>query len=310
MGMAEVVPGVSGGTIAFISGIYERLINAIKAVDGQALQYLLRGKWKSFFQKIDGVFLLFLLLGMIGGLLVGIFLISHLIEVYPIPMWAFFFGLILGSAIYIALKIKDWNLKSILLLIGGFGFAYFITRGMPMSGIDSPWAYFLAGTVAISALILPGISGSFILLILGMYTLVLHNVKSILTSMDIQALIKIAAFGVGILIGLALFSRVLSWTFKNYKYPTYALLTGFIFGSLNKIWPWKIPTMGLDKEGQFIAIQPGQVMDWEEIKIVAEQNVGPYHSAIQESHLATVIVLVVLGLAIIYGIAKVEKKAD
>ena len=242
MGIAEVIPGVSGGTIAFITGIYERLINAIKSVLGlEAIRSLKQGGFGAAWKAIDGIFLLFLVLGMGIGIVAGAFGVSYLLETYPEMVWAFFFGLIVASAIYIGRQVSPWNLASIVALVLGIAIAYWITVANPSGGNESPVFVFFAGAIAISALILPGISGSFILLLMGMYQFILHETlkEGVLENQEAGALITLVIFGLGCLLGLATFSRVLSWTFKRYKNTTLALLTGFMIGSLNKVWPWR-----------------------------------------------------------------------
>ncbi|GJM31298.1 MAG: DUF368 domain-containing protein [Saprospiraceae bacterium] len=240
MGIAEVIPGVSGGTIAFITGIYERLINAIKGILGPEVIGTLRNNgFKAAWRVADGNFLLFLLLGMLTGLVAGVFGVSHLLAEYPSLLWAFFFGLIIASCIYIGRKVKSWGIAEIIAILAGTALAYYITIANPAQGSESLLVVFVAGMIAISALILPGISGSFMLLLMGMYTFILPTVKTALKTFDTGSLIVVAVFALGCLVGLALFSRILAWTFKNYHDPTLALLTGFMLGSLNKIWPWR-----------------------------------------------------------------------
>lgn len=240
MGIAEVIPGVSGGTIAFITGVYEQLLNAIKSLLGpELIKSLRRGGIKEAWKEVDGPFLFFLLLGMAGGIIAGVFGVSILLEKYPVLVWAFFFGLIIASAIYIARQVDHWKVRQILGLILAIVLAYWITIATPAQGTSSLWMVFLAGSIAISALILPGISGSFILLLMGMYTVVLPEIKNALSTFDTGSLLLVAVFALGCLFGLATFARGLSWTFKNYKNTTLAILTGFMIGSLNKIWPWR-----------------------------------------------------------------------
>lgn len=239
MGMAEVIPGVSGGTIAFITGIYEQLLQSIKAFGPALVPAWKSGGIKGVWEKVNGNFLLFLGAGMILGIVVGVFLITWLLEHYPPVIWSFFFGLIIASAVYIGKQVPVWNWSSLLLLVGGAGFAYWITVASPTSGSEAWWFIFLSGMIAISALLLPGVSGSFILLLLGMYTLIVPAVKEALTSFDPHSLTIMAVFGTGCLVGLAIFSRILSWLFIHYRWHTLALLTGFMLGSLNRLWPWQ-----------------------------------------------------------------------
>ena len=233
MGAADVVPGVSGGTIAFISGIYEELLNSISSFKFSLINVLKNEGIKVVWKKINGSFLLALFIGICFSVLSLAKLIENLLENHPILIWSFFFGLVLASIIYIAKQIKLWNIKCYLYLIFGLIFAYYITTLNPViSQNSSPWFLFLAGMIAICAMILPGISGSFILVLLGAY-------KPILNAINTKDFFSIIIFMAGAILGLLTFSRVLKWLFSKYKNYTLALLIGFIAGSLNKIWPWK-----------------------------------------------------------------------
>lgn len=242
MGIAEVIPGVSGGTIAFITGIYEQLIDAIKKVLSPEVFGLLKSSTRtSSWQTLHGSFVLYLLSGMVIGIGIGIFGIAHLLENYPEWVWAFFFGLIVASVIFLFRQVRSWDLSKALTLILSAAGAYWITVVQPAQGNEALWFVFVAGMIAISALILPGISGSFILLLLGMYQFILHdNLKEgLLENQDPQALLTIFVFGLGCLTGLGTFSRVLGWMFRTWHDLTMALLTGLMLGSLNKVWPWR-----------------------------------------------------------------------
>ena len=233
MGAADVVPGVSGGTIAFISGIYEELLNSISSFKFSLISVLKNEGIKVVWKKINGRFLLALFIGICFSVLSLAKLIENLLDNHPILIWSFFFGLVLASIIYIAKQIKLWNIKCYLYLIFGLIFAYYITTLNPViTQNSSPWFLFLAGMVAICAMILPGISGSFILVLLGAY-------KPILNAINTKDFFSIIIFMAGAVLGLLTFSRVLKWLFSKYKNYTLALLIGFIAGSLNKIWPWK-----------------------------------------------------------------------
>ncbi len=279
MGIAEVIPGVSGGTIAFITGIYEQLINSIKAFGPEALNGFKSNGTKGFWQAIDGNFLITLLSGMAIGVVLGIFGVSYLLENYPEPLWGFFFGLIAASAIFIGKQIKNWNTKLVTALAIGIVFAYGITILSPMEGSTSPIYIFVSGILAISALLLPGISGSFILLLLGMYTIIIPSIKNFLETFDTASLIIITIFALGCITGLLGFSRILSWLFAKYKDISFALLTGFIIGALNKVWPWRNVSVILDKASG----ERMEVLDWsnfsnlnpESFKIVREMNCMP-----------------------------------
>jgi len=311
MGVAEVIPGVSGGTIAFITGIYERLLDAIKGVGPSLItQYKVDGV-KGLWKAIDGWFLVFLLIGMVIGIGVGAVLITYLLEHFPEPLWAFFFGLIIASGIYIGRKVSRWNLLAIgLMLLGGI-VAYGITMISPAEGSTHPIMLIVAGAISVSAFILPGVSGSFILLLMGMYVIVVPTLKEFGSSPSFDEFKILAFFAIGMIIGLAIFSRVLSWTFKRYKNQTLAVLTGFMMGSLNKIWPWRNPQILLDKSTNLIVtddvigfIQRSKDL---EFKILKEQNVFPADYLMGESQPVLVIVLAILGFLSVFALSRFEK---
>ena len=232
MGAADVIPGVSGGTIAFITGIYEELLRSIKSIDLQAIKMLLTGKAPHFWRKINGNFLL----AVGGGIALSIFslarLMTWLLAHYPIPVWSFFFGLIIASTFLIAKDITKWNAVTVLGAVAGAVAAYLITALSPASTPDAWWFIVLSGAIAICAMILPGISGSFILLLLGKYQYIMAAVSEL----NLPVLLL---FAVGALAGIISFSHLLTWLLQHRRNLTIALLTGFMVGSLNKIWPWK-----------------------------------------------------------------------
>ncbi|MDB4534548.1 DUF368 domain-containing protein [Vicingaceae bacterium] len=232
MGAADVVPGVSGGTIAFITGIYEELLNTINSVNLDALKKLKTEGLKSFWKHINGNFIVALFLGIVISIASLAKLITYLMANEAVLLWAFFFGLIISSIYLVGKKIKKWDISKVIGLIIGTGFAFYITLLPPIENPNALWYVFLSGAIAICAMILPGISGSFILLLLGSYELVLTSIK------DLKLTI-IAVFASGCIVGLLSFSKLLSWMFKKYHDLTIAILTGFLIGSLNKIWPWK-----------------------------------------------------------------------
>ena len=239
MGVAEAIPGVSGGTIAFITGIYERLLRAIGGILGpEVVRTLRRDGLAPAWRAADGWFIAQLGTGMVLGLGIAVFSITELLERYPPVVWAFFFGLIVASAVYIGKQIERWTPLTLGLLVVGAVAAYGLTTINPLAGSANPALVFLAGAVAISALILPGISGSFILLLLGMYTVVFTAVREAAGGSS-AALVTVGVFALGCLVGLAVFSRVLTYTFRTYPNQTLALLTGFMLGSLRKLWPWR-----------------------------------------------------------------------
>lgn len=302
MGIAEVIPGVSGGTIAFITGIYERLISTIKAFGPELIsagkQEGLQGVWRS----IHGPFLLALLSGMAVGIIVGVFGVVHLLEHFPEILWSFFFGLIIASAVFIGKQVDGWRVKEIFFLVGGIALAYYITVATPAEGNQELWFVFISGTIAICALILPGISGSFILLLMGMYTYIIPTLKDALRSFDPDKVLVMGVFGLGCLIGLATFSRVLSWMFKYHHNKTLAMLTGFMIGSLNKIWPWRVPVRGYNEAGELISWTPGVELD----KILEETQLLPSEYAIQagDPHTILALVAMVVGFFLVFVIER------
>jgi putative membrane protein len=308
MGIAEVIPGVSGGTIAFITGIYERLINAIKGFDIEAIKLLFSFKLVDFFKKIDGFFLLSLAIGMFVGIGVGVLGIGHLLENYPAPVWGFFFGLIIASALYIGNQIKKWDFKTILILLLGFGIALGITYLSPTEGSGNLLWVFLCGCIAISALILPGVSGSFILLLLGMYTVVRNAAEVVIREQELSSVVLLLSFVLGCAVGLISFARVMSYAFKNYKDLTLGLLTGFMLGSLRKIWPWRNIDTYLNKDtGEIINHSGGSVALPEEMQILSEQLVSPSGYFGNPLTLVTIICLLT-GFFILLGFFIIDRR--
>lgn len=232
MGAADVVPGVSGGTIAFLVGIYEELINSIKSIDLSSIKLLLQGKFTAFWKAINGNFLLSIVLGIAISIFSLARLITFLLENHPILVWAFFFGLVLASTWIVSQDVKKWTTKTVLSFVAGAIIAFYITVATPAETPTALWFIFISGAIAICAMILPGISGSFILVLLGKYYYVMDAVKT-LNIPVILIFICGAAFGI---IG---FSRVLSYTLRRFHDITIAILSGFMLGSLNKVWPWK-----------------------------------------------------------------------
>ena len=233
MGAADVVPGVSGGTIAFISGIYEELLTSISNINFKLLKTLKTDGIKVAWKQVNGSFLLALFMGVFVSIISLAKTIKWLLENEPILLWSFFFGLVLASIIYIGKQISKWNFIAFAILIIGVFVAYYITTLNPLVTENSSLLFmFLAGSIAICAMILPGISGAFIMVLLGAY-------KPILSAVNDRDYKTVAIVFLGAIVGLLSFSKILKWLFANYKNYTLAVLTGFIVGSLNKIWPWK-----------------------------------------------------------------------
>lgn len=232
MGSADIVPGVSGGTIAFILGVYEELINAIKLVSGEVPRLVLKGKFKQAWETIPFSFLIPITLGIAAAVLSLTSILSHLLTTQPVLIWSFFFGLVLASVFLVSKRIVTWDLRDIAFMLVFTVIAYQIVGAVPVETPESPIAFVVAGAVAVSAMILPGISGSFLLLIMGKYEQIIMAIKTL-------DLITIGFVGIGAVLGLALFSRLLSYLFNKYHDIMIASLTGFMIGSLRKIWPWK-----------------------------------------------------------------------
>jgi putative membrane protein len=273
MGIAESIPGVSGGTIAFITGIYQDLLDSIKAFNPGLVITLKDKGVKAAWDSINGFFLLWLFSGMAIGLVAGVLGVTFLIENYPPIIWAFFFGLIIASIIHVGKQITEWKAINILWLLIGAAIAFSITKMPVGTGSESLIYIFFAGTIAISAMLLPGISGSFILLLMGVYQYVIQDVikQQLIVDRDLSALVPIGALALGCIVGVLTFSRLLSWLLRNYHQTTLAGLTGFMIGSLNKLWPWRVPTVGLTEENQIVEFSQGMHFK----KVIKEVNVLP-----------------------------------
>ena len=239
MGAADVIPGVSGGTIAFITGIYDQLISSINSINGTAVKLFFSGKFKEFWKHINGNFLLSLFCGIIISVLSLAGLMQYLLEHHPIQTWAFFFGLIVASSIFILRGIEGWNFKSVIFLILGVILGIVVCTLSPTQTPDALWFIFLSGALAICAMILPGISGSFILLILGKYKYIMGTITGVTTGTAVgEGIVILGVFAVGAVCGILAFSRFLHWLLARYHKQTLLVLAGFIVGSLVKVWPW------------------------------------------------------------------------
>ena len=232
MGAADVVPGVSGGTIAFITGIYEELLETISKLNISTFSIVRKQGLKAFWAAINGRFLAVLFLGILTSIATLASLIQFLLKEHTILVWSFFFGLIAASVWLVGKRVKLWSVYKVLALILGTVIAYFVTIATPSGGSESLWYIFFCGMLAITAMILPGISGAFILLLLGAYATVLSAISDL-------NILTLGVFAGGCLLGLISFSKLLNWLFKKAHDITVALLAGFLIGSLNKVWPWK-----------------------------------------------------------------------
>lgn len=291
MGAADVIPGVSGGTIAFITGIYQELIDSIKSVNLKNLKLLLSGKIADFWTAINGTFLVSLVAGIGISVLSLAKLLKYLLDHHPILIWSFFFGLIVASAIYVGKDIKQWKISTAVALLAGAVIAYLITIITPAEANTSYPFIFLSGAIAICAMILPGISGSFILVLLGMYKFILDSVSTL----NIPIILTFLA---GAAIGITSFSNVLSWLLRKYYNQTIALLAGFMIGSLNKVWPWKqVVETFTNRHGELVPL--------------VEKNIAPatYFDATGHNPLmGWAIGLALIGFALIFVIEGVAKR--
>ncbi|NIT61871.1 MAG: DUF368 domain-containing protein [Aliifodinibius sp.] len=265
MGASDVVPGVSGGTIAFILGIYEELIDSIKTIDLKLIKLLLSFKLKEVFEVVPWRFLLSILF----GILLAVFSLARglewLLENQPQIVWSFFFGLVLASGITVSKRINRWSRGAVAAAIIAAVAAYFIVGLVPVSTPDALWSIFLSGMIAICAMILPGISGSFILVLLGKY-------QSILSAVNNRDILTLSVFAAGAAIGIVTFAQIVSWLFKRYHDITVAALMGLMLGSLRKLWPWKVTTSTIiDRHGEIIPLEQVNVLPphFESVVIIA-----------------------------------------
>ena len=255
MGASNIVPGVSGGTMALILGIYEELIDSVKSVlNREAIKLLLRFKIKQALDMLPWKFLLAVAVGMFAAVFSMSYFLEWVLHKYPSLLWAFFFGLVVASLLTVGQRVKQWGVLSILGVIVGAVGTYLIVGLVPLETPDTWWFFLLCGTIAICAMVLPGFSGSFILVLLGKY----ERILSAVTSYDFLTLFLVAA---GAAVGIVSVAQLLSWLFKRYHDVTVAVLTGMLLGSLRKVWPWKetLVTM-LDRHGQEIPVRQANIL--------------------------------------------------
>ena len=301
MGAADVVPGVSGGTIAFISGIYQELIDTINKVDISFFPSWKKHGFKIAWQQINGSFLVSLLLGIAISILTFSKIITHLLATQPIMVWSFFFGLVVASIFFIGKQITKFSLGVLAFFVIGTIISYYITIAEPAASPDSYFYLFLSGFIAIIAMILPGISGAFILLLMGSYAVVIGTINqfregliALNPTVLFNAMLKLGTFAIGAILGLKLFSKILHWMFDNHRNTTLALLTGFMLGSLNKVWPWKeVISTRIDSHGM-------------EVPFI-EKSILPMHFE-GDSHLLLSFILMIGGFLTIFIVEKVGAK--
>lgn len=278
MGAADVVPGVSGGTIAFISGIYDELVDSIRAVNLPALKTLVFRGPAAFWRQINGTFLLVLFAGILASVFSLARVIRYLLEHHPIHVWSFFFGLILASVVYMARRQPRRRMPQVAGFLFGAGAALAVAFSPPLAIAASPVSLFLAGMLAICAMILPGISGSFILLLLGIYPVIIAAVSDLEFSL-------LGIFALGAVLGLMLFSRLLSWLLHRHRATTLSVLIGFLAGSLVVVWPWQQQTMAGGAEWSRTLMWP-----------------GAYEKLVGESHVGGAVLLILVSMALVLGL--------
>lgn len=286
MGAADAVPGVSGGTIALVSGIYEELVQTIGNINMGLIKTLLQGKFKQFWADANGNFILALGAGVLISYVSFMKLAKYLLEYHPILIWSFFLGLIVASIWYMGKQILKWNLAMVLFLILGIAIGYFLTTLPSSEASDNQIYFFVCAAVAICAMILPGISGTFILILLGAYS----TLSTAIAELDIK---KLLVFVSGAIIGLLSFSKVLKWLLARYKFQTFAVLTGLIIGSINQVWPWK-KVLATKTFGE---------------KTVVTEDVNVWPTAFEgDSQLLPAIILAIVGFSLIFILERTASK--
>ena len=303
MGAADVIPGVSGGTIAFIMGIYDEFVASIASINAEAVRLLFKGQFKAFWKHINGTFLLSLVAGIGVSVIALAGLMQMLLNNYPIQTWAFFFGLIVASSIFILRGISGWRLKEAGFLVGGIILGAVVCTLSPTQTPDALWFIFLSGAIAICAMILPGISGSFILLILGKYQYIMSAISGLVSGENFGAnLLILTVFLIGAVCGILAFSKLLHWLLARWNKETLIILAGFIIGSLVKVWPWS----------NMAAIVCSQFPEVEDIgrsysPELFEELVGQY-AASADMHIGGAILFALLGFFLVTGIEIAGKR--
>lgn len=297
MGAADVIPGVSGGTIAFIMGIYDDFVGSLAAINAEAVKMLLKGQFKAFWKHINGSFLLSLVIG-IGISVVSLAgLMQMLLSDFPIQTWAFFFGLIVASSIFIIRGISGWRLREGLLLVLGIILGVVICTLSPTQTPDGLWFIFLSGAIAICAMILPGISGSFILLILGKYQYIMGCISDLVSGVNFgQNFLILCIFGIGAVVGILGFSKFLHWLLARWNKETLIVLAGFIIGSLVKVWPWS------NTEAIVLSQFPDAALLAESLDGHLPAEVLAQYSGSTDPHIAGAILFALIGFGLVTGI--------
>ena len=289
MGGADIIPGVSGGTIALIAGIYEEFVNALKSFSG-VIQVLVKEGIVAAWKHVNGNFLLALFSGIVVSFLSLVQFVKYALNHHPILLWSFFFGLIIASSYYVSRQVKRWNILNVIALMVGAVLIFMVTSLSPSETSDAHWFVFVSGMLAICAMILPGISGAFILVLLGKYNYIIESISEL--RLDV-----IVVFALGCVAGLLSFSHLLSLMLRKYHDLTIAVLTGLMLGSLNKIWPWKNTLeWGLDRHGEKIAL--------------IQNNVLPQDYVDGNNQVGLAVTLFVLSIILLVGLERLSKNKE
>ena len=308
MGAANKVPGVSGGVVAFVAGFYEEFIYSLQKVNGKAFKLLINGRFKSFYKYVNGRFLSLLFIGMILSYFSVSKILDYLIKNYELFVWSVFFGMIIGSIYYIRKEFNDWNYRTYLALIAGIALGVSISFLDPAKENDNLWFVFFCGMISVSGMTLPGFSGSFILILVGNYVLLLvDSVNALFDTFTniisgdfnflnnperIRLLKVMAVFTLGSIAGLVTFSHVLNYILKHYKSITLSTIIGFIVGSLGVVWPWKKTIYILNQDGTFILDSTGSKVVENYERYMPELNTETYYA----------IAFIILGIAIVLAL--------
>lgn len=300
MGAADVIPGVSGGTIAFIMGIYDDFVGSIARIDKEAMRMLFKGQFKALWQHVNGSFLLSIVIGILISVVALAGMMQRLLDEHPIQTWAFFFGLIVASSIFILKGISGWRMREGALLAAGTVLGVVVCTLSPTQTPDDLWFIFLSGALAICAMILPGISGSFILLILGKYEYIMESISEITKGIDVvDNLIIMGIFWTGAIVGILGFSKFLRWLLGKWHKETLIVLAGFIIGSLVKIWPWT------NTEAIIKAQNPNIAQTFAEHSLpsgIIDQYAGTI-----DAQVGSAIIFAIIGFLLVFGIENGSK---
>ena len=317
MGGADVIPGVSGGTIAFIMGIYDDFVGSLASINMEAVKLLFSGKLKAFWKHINGGFLLSLAIGILASIVALAGLMQRLLSDHPIQTWAFFFGLITASSIFIIRGISGWKLKEVLFLVFGCVLGVTVCTLSPTQTPDALWFVFLSGSIAICAMILPGISGSFILLILGKYQFIMEKISELVSGVNVgENIMVLGIFGIGAIVGILGFSKFLHWLLARWHKETLIVLAGFIIGSLVKVWPWS------NTEAIVCSQFPAVAALAEAAELAAESGIGvkaaqsaldlavESHASMIDPQIFSAVLFALVGFFLVTGIELAGKMAS